>query len=150
MQSVRGVAYVDIDFFGGIPEKIAEKNGKRRLLTPDEITSAIEYLSKQIVDEKTKDYRPLASDEIAEAIWCKGKDNDECEKYGELPGTDEVRQRLEVNLAAFENNQIRPAQLAFLTPDVPETLILNQINPNGIVVKKKQKTFTKTSVRGQL
>jgi hypothetical protein len=35
--------------------------------------------------------------------------------------------RIRVNLAAFEGGIIRPAQLAFLTPDVPATLILNQI-----------------------
>ena len=37
--------------------------------------------------------------------------------------------RRKVNLAEFEEKtgKIRPAQLAFLTPDVPETLILNQI-----------------------
>jgi hypothetical protein len=35
--------------------------------------------------------------------------------------------RLPVNLADFEQGALRPAQLAFLTPDVPETLILNRI-----------------------
>ena len=37
------------------------------------------------------------------------------------------RKWLQVNLAGFENGVIRPAQLAFLSPDVPATLILNQI-----------------------
>ena len=32
-----------------------------------------------------------------------------------------------VALADFEDGMIRPAQLAFLTPDVADTLILNQI-----------------------
>ena len=132
MQSVRGVAYVDIDFFGGIPEKIKgdSKGADRRLLTPDEITSAIEYLSMQIKDEQTGKLRLLTSDEIAEAVWCKSiKGNEECcNKYNSgKTDTAAVRQRLEVNLADFENGSIRPAQLAFLTPDVPETLILNQI-----------------------
>ena len=35
--------------------------------------------------------------------------------------------RILVNLAAYEGGTIRPAQLAFLTPDVPATLVLNQI-----------------------
>ena len=35
--------------------------------------------------------------------------------------------RLKVNLADFEQGILRPAQLAFMTPDVPATLILNQI-----------------------
>jgi hypothetical protein len=48
----------------------------------------------------------------------------------ELNGKDirkEPLSRLSVNLAAFEDKVIRPAQLAFLSPDVPATLILNQI-----------------------
>ncbi len=36
--------------------------------------------------------------------------------------------RICVNFAGEEKGGIRPAQLAFLTPDVPSTLILNQIN----------------------
>lgn len=35
--------------------------------------------------------------------------------------------RLAVNTAAFEEGTLRPAQIAYLTPEVPETLILNQI-----------------------
>ena len=50
-----------------------------------------------------------------------------CKKYGNVNKTKGVRQRLKVNLAGFEDGVIRPAQLAFLTPDVPETLILNRI-----------------------
>jgi hypothetical protein len=51
-----------------------------------------------------------------------------CQKYGRYDGAKGVRQRLRVNLAEFEQGgEIRPAQIAFLTPDVPATLILNQI-----------------------
>jgi len=35
--------------------------------------------------------------------------------------------RLSVNLAGREKGKVYPAQLAFLTPEVPATLILNQI-----------------------
>jgi predicted phage baseplate assembly protein len=35
--------------------------------------------------------------------------------------------RVPVNLAAFQNGTLHPAQLAYLTPEVPATLILNQI-----------------------
>ncbi|MCI5159068.1 MAG: hypothetical protein D3906_11670 [Candidatus Electrothrix sp. AUS1_2] len=106
MQSVRGVAYVDIDFFGGIPEKKYDEQGvgesKRRLLTPEEITEEVQKTLK---------------------------------KYGQER---QPKQRISVNLADFENGSIRPAQLAFLTPDVPETLILNQII-DGKVIQTKQK-----------
>ena len=65
--------------------------GKRRLLTPGEITGRVRELIH-------------ASEEM-----------------------NRVEARLRVNLAGFEQGAIRPAQLAFLTPDVPETLILNRI-----------------------
>jgi hypothetical protein len=93
MQAVRGVAYVDVDTFGGIPEKQVDElePGERRLLTPDEITGRVQELI-------------TASEEM----------------NGPEP-------RLPVNLADFEQGAIRPAQLAFLTPEVSETLILNRI-----------------------
>ena len=86
MQGVRGVDYVDVDVFGGVPEKTVEA-GERRLLTPEEISAEVQ----------------------------------------KLVGKERPESRLPVNLAALKNSMIRPAQLAFLTPDVPATLILNQI-----------------------
>ena len=86
MQTVQGVAYVDVDVLGGVPEKMVEA-GERRLLTPDEISAEVQ----------------------------------------KLVGKERPEPRLTVNLAAREEGTIRPAQLAFLTPDVPATLILNQI-----------------------
>lgn len=93
MQAVRGVAYVDVDTFGGVPEKQPDESepGERRLLTPDEITGRVQELITASEEMK----RPEA--------------------------------RLRVNLADFEQGAMRPAQIAFLTPDVPETLILNPI-----------------------
>jgi predicted phage baseplate assembly protein len=93
MQSVRGVAYVDVDAFGGIPEKQFIAGRGRQLLTPAEIAERVQ----KFVDSQQN--RPDA--------------------------------RLNINLADFEpgeNDMIHPAQLAFLSPEVPETLILNQIN----------------------
>lgn len=93
MQAVPGVAYVDVDTFGGIPEKQLDAfaAGERRLLTPDEIAVHIQMLI-------------ATAEEIARP-----------------------EPRVRVNLAGIEGEAIRPAQLAFLTVDVPETLILNQI-----------------------
>lgn len=120
MQAVRGVAYVDVDTFGGIPEKIKE-NGERRLLTPDEISESVDCLSTQWTQDDME-------------AWCEEGDGGqecekyfECKKYGNVEKVKGVRQRLRVNLAGLEGGVIRPAQLAFLTPDVPETLILNRI-----------------------
>lgn len=93
MQAVRGVEYVDVDAFGGIPEKkLMEDKSGRQLLMPAEIAS--------VVDRFVRDQ------------------------------TNRPETRLKVNLADFEQEAksiIHPAQLAFLTPEVPATLILNQI-----------------------
>jgi hypothetical protein len=104
MQAVRGVAYVDVDIFGGIPEKNVKEVEelvkdkivtlkKRVLLTPQEIAASVQKLVRDSNEER-------------------------------IPES-----RLKVNLAEFEKEtgKIRPAQLAFLTPEVPDTLILNQI-----------------------
>jgi hypothetical protein len=95
IQSVPGVLYVDVNAFGGIPEKKPVDSGGmetfgniRRFLTPGEI-----------------------SDEVSKIIQT----------------STGVPSRLVVNHAAFENNIVRPSQLAFLSPDVPSTLILNRI-----------------------
>jgi hypothetical protein len=99
IQSVAGVSYVDVDAFGGIPEKKAEldKNGRptRRLLTLDELAKKVQ----EIVAPPTP----------------------------KTKGAQTAAQRVDVNVAAPELGSLRPAQLAILTPAVPDTLILNQI-----------------------
>lgn len=84
VQSIPGVAYVDVDAFGGIAEKKAdEATGERRLLTLDELAP-------------------------------------------EKPAQVDIAPRVDVNLAAFENGAVRPAQLAIFSAAVPDTLILNE------------------------
>ncbi len=90
IQSVRGVAYVDVDVLGGIPEKKSE-TGIRRLLTPKEIAEA----ALESLDPGSAAVQP--------------------------------KRRLSVNLADFENGAMRPAQLAYLSPNVVDTLVINQI-----------------------
>jgi hypothetical protein len=46
MQGVRGVAYVDVDAFGGIPEKQAQSGGRRQLLTLSEMAKAVSDILK--------------------------------------------------------------------------------------------------------
>jgi len=96
IHTVRGVAYVDVDVLGGIPEKTTDTDSEgkpiRRVRTPKEIADAAsEFLGLEA-------------------------------ETGQQP-----RQRLEVNLAGFEDGTMRPAQLAYLTPDVADTLVLNQL-----------------------
>ena len=117
MQSVRGVAYIDVDAFGGVPEKqplSADEierlthnktlpSDGRRLLTPDEIADEVLKIvnrTQNLTEDQTRDL--VDSEKLR------------------------VPQRLVVNLP-IRDQFIRPAQLAFLSPDVPATLILNQI-----------------------
>lgn len=75
---------------------------------------------EKIADEETGQRRLLTPTEIAKYVTGSLKD-----AQGEeiSPAPTEPLPRLVVNLA----DKVSPAQLAFLTPDVPETLILNQI-----------------------
>ncbi len=123
MQAVPGVTYVDVDNFGGIPEKINE-NGGRRLLTPDEIAESVTCFSTQWSQDDMASWCQLGGEHEQENECMDYKN---CKKYGDVTQTRGVSQRLRVNLAALEGEVIRPAQLAFLTPDVADTLILNQI-----------------------
>lgn len=89
MQHIRGVTYVDVDSFGGIPEKKLEE-GVRRLLNPEEITAVV-----QDIIEESQSSGPAS--------------------------------RVSANLAGYEEKVLRPAQLAYLTPLVPDTLILKEV-----------------------
>jgi hypothetical protein len=84
IQAVPGVAYVDVDSFGGI----AERNADGSVRTPNELIEAAQLI-------------------VA----------------GNQP------QRVQVNLPEVPKTaaEIRPAQLAYLVPEVPDTLILNLI-----------------------
>ncbi|HEX2739079.1 MAG TPA: putative baseplate assembly protein, partial [Rubrobacter sp.] len=89
IQHVPGVAYVDVDTFGGIPEKTVDvATGLRRVLLPSEIEAEITRLTQS---------------------------------------EEQPYQRVRVDLAGSSGISIRPAQLAFLTPLVPDTLILKEI-----------------------
>ncbi len=89
IQRVSGVAYVDVDTFGGIPEKAVDTGtGLRRPLLPSEIEAEITKLAE-------------------------GED----QPFGRVP----------VAWAGYDRSSIHPAQLAFLTPQVPDTLILKEI-----------------------
>lgn len=103
IQRVPGVTYVDVDGFGGIPERKAANDGRRRLLTLNELA------------------------EHAQAIVTGGQipDDDKNSNGIVLQGPAAL---VRPNLADFERGAIRPAQLAIFSEAVPETLILNQIS----------------------
>lgn len=102
IQAVPGVDYVDVDYLRGVPEK-ETINGRRQLITPDRISEILvgeSYGSANSLGASTaKDPRPY----------------------------------IPVNLAGMESTPngprvLYPAQLAFLNPELPATLILNPIN----------------------
>ncbi|HBB87617.1 MAG TPA: putative baseplate assembly protein [Blastocatellia bacterium] len=86
MQAVRGVAYVDVDAFGGV----AERNADGSVRTPNELTEALQL----IVNKGKPPSRVVIN----------------------LP-----------ELPTIGTHAIRPAQLTYLVPEVPDTLILNLI-----------------------
>lgn len=83
MQAVRGVAYVDVDVFDAISEKVTDV-GVRRLRTPKEITDLVHGMTPPPCD------------------------------------------RVPVDLADNPGDVLHAAQLAFLSPLVLDTLILNR------------------------
>jgi hypothetical protein len=97
MQAVRGVVYVDVDLLRGIPEKIPDTGNPGKRRL---LTP--EEIAKQVTEPLT------AKDQSGSTVK-------------------EPLARVSVNLADSKAGTVFPAQLAFLTPDVPETLILNQI-----------------------
>ena len=46
IHAVEGVAYVDVDAFGGVPERTTDANGKRQLQTLEQIAQAVQNLVK--------------------------------------------------------------------------------------------------------
>jgi hypothetical protein len=92
IQSVEGVAYVDVDAFGGVPEKVSDPDGTRRLLTLQEISATVQ----QIVTGSEADG----------------------------PGPS---QAVPASVADFRNGAFSAAQLAILSANVPDTVVLNQI-----------------------
>jgi predicted phage baseplate assembly protein len=108
IQKIDGVAYVDVDAFGGIPEKAPELDnkgnptGERGLLTLEQIADAVQKIVPNPQVEKSVENGMRANTV--------------------LPAP-----RVDVNLADFEKGVLRPAQLAMFTNAVPDTLILNQI-----------------------
>lgn len=102
IQNVEGVAWLDVEAFGGIPEKKSDPNqGGRRLLTLEELAEA----ARRIVDPG-------------------GRSRAAAGGVAPRPGPAE---RVDANLAGFEDGGLRPAQLVCVLPAVPDTIVLNQV-----------------------
>lgn len=104
IQNVGGVAYVDVDALGAIPEKIADTAADgtvtRRPLTPLEVSGQVQF----VVD-------PSAVLKIALSPAARDR----------LPGN------VSVWTGGSDMGALHPAELAIFAPAIPDTLILNQI-----------------------
>jgi predicted phage baseplate assembly protein len=105
IQQIPGVAYVDVDAFGGIPEK-------------DDVDTFSHQTRNHVRENATAPQRlTLPPSEIARRL------------QGLITNSQETGPApvISVNLAGSDHGLIHPAQIAYLTPAVPDTLILNQI-----------------------
>jgi hypothetical protein len=48
IQAIEGVAWVDVDSFGGVPEKVTDPDGTRRLQLPEELAKAVRDIVKPL------------------------------------------------------------------------------------------------------
>ncbi|HEX5688031.1 MAG TPA: putative baseplate assembly protein [Ideonella sp.] len=99
IQGVRGVAYVDVDAFGAIPERRTDADGTRQLLTQAQITGAVAAL---LHGNQYKTHRRIGlSSKLPPDVIA-------------FPG-------------GHDRGVLRPAELAIFTPAVADTLILNPL-----------------------
>ncbi len=105
IQSVRGVAWVDVYNFGGIPET-------------------------RIIDPEQKKQRVLVTQEFITAIVNRIVGRNRVPMPALPEGTNPIEipaQRVDAGSAELEGAAVRPARLAMFSPAVPDTLILNQV-----------------------
>ncbi|MFO1339070.1 MAG: putative baseplate assembly protein [Burkholderiaceae bacterium] len=104
IQGVRGVAWVDIDAFGAVPEKLAGKDGTRQLVTQAQVSAAV----ARLLDRGFESQNPSRRLGLRNGL-----------RSGGLPP----------DVVAFgggnDRGVLRPAELAIFTPAVPDTLVLN-------------------------
>lgn len=126
IQNVEGVAWVDVDAFGGIPEKkLDDRTGDhRRLLTLEELAKAARDIVDPSCDSNSTGLN-LAKGTSTGGDGGNGGSNGNgypCPPPGPA-------ERVDANVAGFEGGVLRPAQLAIALPSVPDTIVLNPLNP---------------------
>ena len=60
IQNVEGVGYVDVDAFGGVPERVTDQDGTRRLQTLDEISETVNQIVSASTETKTPEEAVIA------------------------------------------------------------------------------------------
>jgi Baseplate J-like protein len=115
IQGVRGVAWVDVDAFGAIPEKLLDEGGARRLVTQAQVSEAVADVLARRSQAARLAHQGLASS---------GRQG--LGRQGLVPTG------LPPDVIAFpgggEHGVLRPAELAIFTPAVADTLILNPLS----------------------
>lgn len=107
IQQVEGVAYVDVDSFGGVPEKIT-KDGKRTLITLSEINEAIQFITN--LPATTPGHGNENTWQVA------------------IIERNPTTFFVPAGLAEYSQGVLRPAQLAIFQASVPDTIVLNQLS----------------------
>jgi predicted phage baseplate assembly protein len=100
IQGVRGVAYVDVEAFGAVPEKAVGADGTRQLVTQSQVTNAVVRLLDR--DQSHKRLRAGVASGLPPDVIA-------------FPG-------------GKDRGALRPAELAIFTPAVADTVILNQLS----------------------
>lgn len=112
IQNVPGVAYVDINAFGGVPERSAGDDGSRVLATQQDISRQIQYIVHPESQAQLLIARYVRTPQGLRLV------------VPPPPGPSEF---VYAGAGGVENGGLAPAQLAVFVPSVPDTLILNQI-----------------------
>lgn len=116
LQSVRGVAWVDVDSFGGVPEKVdRDRGGRRTLITQDEITRAVAMITGSYDGGGNVTLPGFGGDRGGVIVT------------GPARGSRRPAQGVEARRAEIVRGLLRPTQLAIFSPAIPDTLILNPI-----------------------
>ena len=104
IQNVEGVAYVDVDTFGGLPEKVSYADGSRHPPSQEAIRewlAASGRVKRSFAATRRQSSANMMI--VPPSAW------------------------VDADPTGFEKGGVRPAQLAIFVPAVADTLILNQI-----------------------
>lgn len=127
IQNVPGVVYVDVDSFGGVPERVISSdrsgNPTRALPTLDELATIIANIQNPPDDDDDDD------DGNFSGVFNGNGDDDENTGPAGSSGTPRAwpEDRVSASTASGAHGSTIPAQLLMFVASLPDTLILNQI-----------------------
>ncbi|GAA3357330.1 putative baseplate assembly protein [Saccharopolyspora gregorii] len=122
--SVPGVSYVDVDVFGGIPE---DGSPHELAAVTDRLARPADVVPARLAEHVEQRYRVTApgGETLTDVAARNGISlRDLLRRNPDITGT----VRLEPGRRVFVHRGLRPAQLALLSPDVPDSLILTEVH----------------------